>query len=340
MRLPPRGCAVAFAVLSTLFISGARRADAAGAGPDAMAEEEEEEWEEEEEGEDEGEASAGKEADAGKDGEKGRTSVESKDGAFDRLVEANGPLIFGGKVKVLGDRFEVLFDGDGQVKAGFEGKGIHDSKSEDMKGANRKFIRLKDKKDKEEEQLIPGLTAIGIGEGTWLSRFPVAGEPWVEMGFRIPNLIGKESNVRIRVNWKKKTGYETNFFKSISYVSDGTVKGTNVTPIKEYQGTPNTWFPRKGKSVKVEFGVRDGRMISRIDARDVVMLQKPIDRGGHIGITFSKLLFTIDNLKVSGKLDRAWCEKEIEKLRAAGKLRTGAPGSGGADPEAGGPAGG
>jgi hypothetical protein len=326
MRLPARAGAIAFAALFTFFIADVRRSGAAVDEPEAEAEEEEEG--EEEEGEDED--AAVNEAER-----KGRTSVASKDAAFERLVEENGPILFGGKVKVIGDRFEVVFDGDGQMRAGFEGKGIHDSKSEEIKGANRKFIRLKDKKDNEEEQLIPGLTAIGMGEGTWLSRFPVAGEPWVEMGFRIPNLIGKESNVRVRVNWKKKTGYETNFFKSISYISDGSVKGTNVTLLKEYQGTPNTWFPRKGKSVKVEFGVRDGRLVSRVDSRDVVVMPKTADRGGHIGITFSKLLFTIDNLKVRGKLDRAWCEKEIERLRAEGKLRT-AGSSGELPPEAGG----
>jgi hypothetical protein len=313
MKLHARASAIALSVLSPFFISESRRAIAVEDEPEAEAEEEGEE----EESEAEEAPGAAKESES-----KSTTSVDAKNVSFERLLEANGPLIFGGRVKVKGDRFEVLFNAAGQMKAGFEGKGIYDSKSEEMKGANRKFIRLKDKKNKdEEEQLLPGLTAIGVGDGSFLSRFPVAGEPWVEMGFRIPNLIGKESNVRLRVNWKKKSGYETNFFKTIAYVSDGNVKGSQVTPLKEYQGTPDSWFPRKGQSVKVEFGIREGRLISRMDSKDVVLM-KASDKGGHIGFAYSKLLFTIVNLKISGKLDRAWCEKEVERLRAEGKLKT------------------
>ena len=319
MRVPAWRGTLGFAVLFPfLFLTAPA---ACGEEPEAEAGEEAGE----EEGEEEESPTAGEKEkdDSGEADEKGKTAVKPKDLTFERLVEANGPLLFGGKTKVEGDRFEVLFNGVGQVKAGFEGTGIHDSKSDEMKGANRRFIRLKQKKNNDEpEQLIPGLAAIGIGDGSWVSRFPVAGEPWVEMGFRVPNLIGKESTVRVRVNWKKKTGYETNFFKTISYISNGTMKGTQTTPLKEYQGPPTTWFPRKGQAIKAEFGIKDGRVISRLDSKDLVELSKASDRGGHIGLSYSKLLFTIQNLKVSGKLDRAWCEKEIERLRKEGKLKT------------------
>ena len=286
-----------------------------------LEDEEDEEGEEEEDEEDEAEEET---AEPAKDGASKGTQVAPKDVAFERLVEINSRELFGGKAKVKGDVVEVTFSADGEVKSGFEGTGIIDSKSPEMKGSNRKFIRLKDRKDKEEEQLLPGLCAAGVGEGAWVSRFPLAGNPWVQMSFRIPNLIGTQSAFKMRVNWNKGTGIETNFFQTVSTLSSGKPKATRITSLQEFKGPPLDWFPRKGAGVKVEFGIREGKAQVRLDGKEVAAMPKVGDKGGKVALTYAKLLFTIQDLKVSGKLDRPWCEKRIEELKASGKLKTAA----------------
>ena len=224
------------------------------------------------------------------------------------------------KIKLIGEDVEIVFDTAGQMKAGFEGKGIVDSKSPEMTGV-RRFIQI-DYKDKV-EVLVPGICAVGLGDGTWTSRFPIAGKPWVEFGMRVPNLIGPQSNIRVRVNWDKKTGYETSFFNSVSYVSGGLPKACQPTQLKEYQPPAYKWFPRKDKKsgLKVGFGVRDGKCSVSIGSKEVASLSKAFDKGGRVSITFSKLTFTLDNLKISGKLDRKWAESRIEELKKAGTLK-------------------
>jgi hypothetical protein len=292
---------------------------AAGPLPASAAGEDDEEEDEEDEDED---AEAKKEPakDGGPQG-KG-TSVGGKDIPLERLVELNARELFGGKTRVRGDEIEVTFSADGEMKAGFEGPGIIDSKSPEMKGANRRFIRLKAKKGDEPEQLIPGLCAVGIENGAWVSRFPVAGNPWVQMSFRVPNLIGTQSSLKVRVNWNKGTGLETSFFQTVSTLLDNKPRATRTTTLKEYQGPPLDWFPRKGQGVKVEFGIRDGKAQVRMDGKEVVSMPKVVDRGGKVAVTYTKLLFTLQDLKVTGKLDRAWCEKRIAELKASNKLKT------------------
>src|SRR5262245_55750779 len=62
---------------------------------------------------------------------------------FKKLLLLNGSQIFGGKLVLIGDdRFEVVFDADGQFPAGFEGEGVMDTKSPGIQGANKKFLIL------------------------------------------------------------------------------------------------------------------------------------------------------------------------------------------------------
>jgi len=236
-------------------------------------------------------------------------------------VEANSSTLFGGKAKVTGEDLEVLFTGDGQMQAGFDGKGIIDSKSPEMTGVSRNFIII-EKKDNV-EILVPGLCAVGLGDGTWTSKFPIAGKPWVEFGLRVPNLIGLQSKMLVRVNWEKNSGYETGFFNSVSYVSGGSPKASQPSALKEYKSHASQWFPRKDKkaSLKVGFGLADSRCVVRIGSTEVASLKKAFDKGGKVGFQFSKLVFTLDNLKITGKLDRKWAETRIEELRKAGKLK-------------------
>ena len=76
-----------------------------------------------------------------------------------------------------------------------------------------------------------------------------------------------------------------------------------------------------------------------IGSKEVASLSKAFDKGGRVSITFSKLTFTLDNLKISGKLDRKWAESRIEELKKAGtlKLKEGPPQVPGAPPPEGQP---
>ena len=253
-----------------------------------------------------------------RDADEGKTTTGDLP-PLERLLQLNSAAIFGGKLKLDGDRFEVVFDADGAVKAGFDGKGIIDSKSEEMTGANRNFI-IEEKKDGV-EKLIPNLAAVGIGEGQWVSRFPVKSKTWVEFGFRVPNLITQESGFRLRVNWDKGVGYETSFFQSIAFVAGGAPKTSVMTDFKEYRRAPSRWFPRKKASVKIEYGIRDGDCVVLMNGKELVKVPKVADKGGRVSIAYRKLLFTIDSLKISGEIDRAWCEKRIEELKKEGKLK-------------------
>ena len=251
--------------------------------------------------------------------DKGKTSTIEQLPPLDLLLQYNSRELFGGALTLKGDNFEVLFNADGHVKSGFEGKGIIDSKSEEMRGSNRRFMHYGDQKDG--EKLLPGLAAVGFGEGQWVSRFPVAGNVWVQLGFRIPNLMNYQSSFKLGVNWNKGTGYETSFFQNISYVSGGMVKSTQSTPIPEYKKPPHDWFVRKADPNKIEFGIRDGRCVVLMDGKELVVVPKVLDKGGNVTFSYKKIAFTIDNLKISGKLDREWCKKRIDELKSQGKLK-------------------
>lgn len=240
---------------------------------------------------------------------------------FAELVELNSSALFGGKAKVTGDQVEIVFDRDGQMLAGFEGKGLLDSTSSQAQGSNRNFILLEKKDDK--ETLVPGLCAMGMGDGAWVSRFRLAGTPWVQVNVRVPNLIGAQSNLKVRVNWERNSGYETSFFNSVSYVSNGNVKAGDATERPEFKAHASKWFPRHSKTanVKVGFGLRDGKCQVEMDDKPVAELSKAFDKGGKIAFQFTKLTFTIDNLKIRGKLDRKWTEAKLAALRKAGNLK-------------------
>src|SRR6185503_20429554 len=93
---------------------------------------------------------------------------------------------------------------------------------------------------------------------------------------------------------------------------------------KEFSGHPMKWFPRNRKEgIPVEF-VREGsKMTVSVDKKEVVTMEKlPEPTGGKVEFRFRKIVFTLQNLKISGKLDRPWCEKQLKELEKAGKLIT------------------
>ena len=266
------------------------------------------------------------------------TTSGEKSGATDapdlgHLLELNGAAIFGGKVKVRGEKLEITFNANGQMRRGFIGKGIHDADSDLMKGSNRKFIQHGEQKGRgrgrgrgrgggDEEKLLPGLAALGYEKGVWISRFPLKGNTWLEFGFRLPNLISTQSSFAAIVNWdpKRKSGYQTSFFQSIAKLSRGRPKARKTTRIKQYRRRPNDWFPRKGESVKIGFGFDEGVCLVRMVDKELVRYPVKKEEGGHVSFVFNKLVFTLDNLVITGDMDREWCEGEIAKLKKSGEL--------------------
>jgi hypothetical protein len=138
----------------------------------------------------------------------------------------------------------------------------------------------------------------------------------------VPNLINQQSSFRARVNWDKSSGYECDFFKKIAYVLSGSEKSSATTAIPEYKRHASAWLPRKDKTPnKVAFGIRGGKALVRFNGKDMVSFPVSSDKGGKVGFEFNKLVFTLDNLKITGKYDRAWCEKRLAELKKAGKLK-------------------
>ena len=82
------------------------------------------------------------------------------------------------------------------------------------------------------------------------------------------------------------------------------------------------WFQRQREPTKIEFGIRDGRCLVRMGGKEMVSVSKVADKGGKISFMYSKLLFTVDNLKISGKLDREWLKKRLDELKSKKKLKT------------------
>lgn len=171
-------------------------------------------------------------------------------------------------------------------------------------------------------RILPGFAVLGYERGLWVSRFPLQGDTWLDFGFRLPNLISSQSSFSAIVNWdpKKRSGYQTSFFNSISKLSRGRPSSRRMTRIKQYRRPPNDWFPRKGESVQIGFGIREGSCIVEMAGKEIVRVPVKKDQGGHVSFTFNKIVFTLDNLVITGNMDREWCEKEIAKLRKSGEL--------------------
>jgi hypothetical protein len=271
---------------------------------------------------------------------------------LDDLIAFNRAALFGtGKVTVAGDDVEILLDHHrGQIHSAFEGTNVADSAHEKMKGSYRKFIQYGDQKGG--EKLLPGLCAIAFEEGAWVSKFRLGGGARVSFDMRVPNLLGTASNMKVRLNWEKGSGLETSFMTTIARVSGGAPKVLAQARDPLYKKAVADWFPRKGEAVHVEFGFEDENCRVLLGQKEVVAAQKIKDSGGRVGFAFKKVLFTIQNLKITGKLDREWCKEQLAALEKAGKLVTEkppAPATGGptgeppappASGEAGGPAGG
>lgn len=268
------------------------------------------------------------------EGKKATETAPPRPPTFGELIELNGAAIFGGDVKVRGEQLEITFNRKGQMVKGFTGDGIHDEDSDLLKGANRRFIGTggggrgggrggrRGGRGGGEVKVMPGLAALGYEKGLWVSRFPLKGNTRLEFGFRLPNLISSQSRFSAIINWdpKKRSGYQTSFFQSVGRISGGRVSSQRMTRIKQYRRPPNDWFPRKGESVPIEFGIEEGACTVAMSGNETVSYPVKKDTGGHVSFVFNNIVFTFDNLVITGDMDREWCGKEIERLRKSGEL--------------------
>ncbi len=287
-------------------------------------------------------------ADDKKPAEEKKEPAEAKTAArpsFEELLLFNGDHLFGGKPSLLGDdKVQITFNAPGQMPRGFEGPGIHDPNSATMTGANRRFIQKKVEKDGT-EILHENLAVCGLGEQragwqVWTSRFALSGDVKVEFIMRLPGLINAQTGFVTRLYVDGKGHLESNFFQTAERHSGGSAVAVSKTAVKEYSGLPSKWFPRNNPNgVRVDLGVEGEKFKVNFQGKETVSLSKVgANRKGKVGFAFRKIAFTLQDLKISGKVDRAWCEAEFNRLEKEGKLRLKPPESNPAGPGAPAPA--
>ncbi len=94
-----------------------------------------------------------------------------------------------------------------------------------------------------------------------------------------------------------------------------------ATKLKEYAGPASKWFPRKeGKEVPVVMAEEGGKC--SVSFNNTVLVSAPAGdmAPGKVVFAFRKIAFTLQNLKISGKVDRKWCEAQLAALEKSGKL--------------------
>lgn len=235
---------------------------------------------------------------------------------FDRLVKLNSKVLFGGTIQLSGDKVTITYKTADEMRTGFHGKGIFDKSSPEMSGSNGSFVT---------DNTVAAGMVNRKKRGFWVSRYPLQGETWLDIQFRIPNLLNKQSSFSAIVNFdkKKKSGYQTNFFQTISRLSRGQPKSTRRPKLKKFRANASNWIKR-GEIVPMGFGIRDGGCVAngKLGQKviEIVRMPKVKDRGGHVAFSYAKIVFTFEGLVVSGLIDVAWCQEELDRLRKEGKL--------------------
>ena len=59
---------------------------------------------------------------------------------------------------------------------------------------------------------------------------------------------------------------------------------------------------------------------TNIDGNEIVACPVGEEKGGRVAVMFKKIVFTAQNIQISGKLDREWCKKQLVKLQKEGRL--------------------
>ncbi len=261
---------------------------------------------------------------------------------FEELFRLNSGKIFGGSVelkKLLKDKDEVQvtihYKEPGQFEKSFEGRGIFNPST--LKQANRNIL-----KNPEGNGEIKDLVAVGRGSGDWRSRFELKGDLNIDFNLHIPR-IQRGSQFVLYLHWSRGSFIHTSFFQSGYIMNGGRMKGKAVAP-KEYQASPSSWFDQnavipvaislKGGKCQVKLklidtkeakgkGGKRGKKESKEKKKEVELLSIEGAEdlpAGRIQFSFRNLAFVLSNLKISGTLERKWCEAAFDLLESKGQL--------------------
>jgi hypothetical protein len=198
-----------------------------------------------------------------------------------------------------------------------------------------------------------GFVAVGVGNGTAVSKFQFSDDFKVSFHLKTGGLSA-DSVFSVRVNQEDaKSFIQTDFFRSLLILDKGK-KRLKMTTRSQFQPDPPSWFPRE-KKIPVEIsyqgknqiavaismdpktargndekrgGGRGGRRgkeeakpgdLERIEMVSQDGVESPA--AGKVVFAFSRVSFLLGNLRIEGKLDPAWVEAAIEKLRKENKLK-------------------
>jgi hypothetical protein len=266
-----------------------------------------------------------------KDREKEPEKPKPKESAppLARLLELNKEELFGGDATIAGDRVVIKFPGKGSFGRAFLAKGFVGDPSE-IKGAKNKEAYL-DKKPGE-------LSCVGTDGGSAISKFELADDFNISFKLKIPTLL-PQGMINFRVNQQERSFVQTSFFTDLTVVENGKPKKSKLTASQQFQGLPSKWFDRKDEAgLGVEIIFKDKKLSvfltykptggrkekEKERKREEIVYQEGLEApsSGKLAIIFSKVSFGLYDLSIDGKVNRDWAEKEIQRLKDEGKLRT------------------
>ena len=247
--------------------------------------------------------------------------------SFARLLELNKDELFGGEATIGGDHVTVKCSGKGAFNRAFLAKGFAADPAEIKGGKNREAYL--DKKPGE-------LSCVGTDGGSAISKFELADEFNISFKLKIPTLL-PQGTITLRMNQQDSKNFiQSSFFTDLAVVENGKPKKTKLTSSQHFQGLPSKWFDRKDeKGLNVEVAFKEKKLRISLSHRSKDK-EKPKDEmlevvslegvespsSGKLGIFFNKVSFGVYDLSIDGKINRSWAEKEIQRLKDEGKLRT------------------
>ena len=257
----------------------------------------------------------------GKPPAKAKPKPKPKPLTVEQLAVLNGAALFGVPLKITKGRFTVIYPGAGEFDKGFISR---------SRGRGRVFSNIADVKNATHRKLlIDGhskgkATLVGLMGGSTLSRFELVDDYKISFRMRIPRLDAR-GRFSFLLNHQGSSFVQTNFFQDVVIAS----KKIRVrTKNKRFAVPAYRWFDKgpqgmpvvitcKGGKLSVSVGVLNGKKEEMVEVVSTEVTDPP---PGKIGFNFEGISFLISSFRIDGKFPRAWCEKEMEALRKAGKL--------------------
>jgi hypothetical protein len=262
--------------------------------------------------------------------------------SLEELVQLNAEALFGGKLTLAEGRFTLDFTEARSFERGFTYRKTGSIASEpgEVNAAMRK--RLVDGAEGK-------FSFAGLGSGTALSNFELAGDFKISFRLRIPTLDPR-SRMTWLLNRESRSRYlQTNFFQDILVAARRRARARTKEP--RFAGPPVRWFDTSSKGVRVEMVFKDGKLSIRMGttekeggkgrgkrgkkkedkkAKEEIVEVVALDgieepTGGRLALSFDRLSFVVTDLRIEGEFPREWARGETESLRKKGKLKTSSP---------------